>query len=196
MPSRAWYVVAALVFVVGFVVFGAFLFLRLSRLDEGIEQFVVPGSAEVAIDEPGRQTIYRETGASIDGRYYGTSDLTGLEVVVTDPSGDVVELDSPAMNETYTIGGREGVAIFKFDAEEPGTYRVEAFYPVAGTGNEGVLAVGKPMVRDILLTVFGGLAIAGGAALLALAIAVVTFVRRYRATRRAASAHAPPPATP
>jgi hypothetical protein len=187
MPSRAWYVVAALVFVVGLVIFGAFLFLRLSRLDEGLEQFVVPGSTEVVIDEPGRQTIYRETGASIDGRYYGSSDLTGLEVVVTDPSGDVLVLDSPAMNESYTIGGREGVAIFKFDGGDPGTYHVEAFYPGAQAGNEGVLAVGEPIVGDIMLTIFGGLAIAGGATMIALAIAVVTFVRRYRAKRRVQS---------
>jgi hypothetical protein len=38
-----------------------------------------------------------------------------------------------------------------------------------------------------MLTIFGGLAIAGGATMIALAIAVVTFVRRYRAKRRVQS---------
>jgi hypothetical protein len=184
MPSRAWYVVAALVFVIGLAAFGTFLFLRLRGLDEGIESFVVPGSAEVTIDEPGRQTIYRETNTAVEGRYYGSSDLTGLEVVVTDPRGDVLDLDPSTMSETYTIGSRQGVAIFKFDADAPGTYRVVAAYPGGGTGNEGVLAVGEPIVADILITVLGGLAIAGGAVVVALAIAVVTFVRRYRVKRR------------
>ena len=106
MPGRKWYVVAALVFVVGFAVFGVFLFLRIRELTEGFQQLVVPGSAEIILDEPGRWTIYHETGGSIDGTYYGTPDLTGLQVVVESPSGRPLDLVSPGVDESYTIGRR------------------------------------------------------------------------------------------
>lgn len=185
MPGRKWYVVALGVFLLGLAIMGAFLFLRLRALDERIQQVVVPGSAELGLEEPGRYTIYHETGATIDGTYYDDSDLTGLEVLVLAPSGDAVTLESAGVNETYSLGGREGTAIFRFDAPEAGVYRIEAAYPPGRTGGEGVLAVGKGFVKTLLITVFGALAIAGLGALIAIAVAAVTFVKRYRAKRPA-----------
>jgi hypothetical protein len=187
MPGRRWYVVAALVFVVGLVAFAGFLFFRLRDLDEGFRQVVVPGSSDIVLDEPGTWTIYRETGSSVGGKYYGYADLTGLEVVVRTPSGETVTLTAPGVNENYTIGGREGVAIFRFEAPAPGVYQLEARYPAGREGSEGVLAVGRMFMTNLLITIFGGIGIAMTSFTLALVIAVVTFVRRYRAKRRLAS---------
>jgi hypothetical protein len=188
MPGRKWYVVAALIFVVGFAVFGVFLFLRIRELAKGFQQVVVPGTAEIAVDEPGRWTIYHETGGSIDGTYYGASDLTGLQVVVTSPTGQPLDLVPPGVNESYTIGGRRGVAIFRFQAPEPGTYRLEASFPSGQGGSAGILTVGKGFTWGIVWTVLGAIAIAMASFCLALLIAVVTFVKRYRARRRLAAA--------
>lgn len=187
MPGRKWYVVAALVFLVGLSVFGVFLFLRIRELTEGFQQVVVPGSAEIAVEEPGRWTIYHETGGSIDGTYYGASDLTGLQIVVASPSGQPLDLVPPGVNESYTIGGRRGVAIFRFEAPEPGTYRLEASYPGGQAGNTGVLTVGRGFTWSIVWTVLGAIAIAMASVCLALLIAIVTFVQRYRARRRLAA---------
>lgn len=188
MPGRKWYVVAGIIFVVGIIAFAGFLFLRLRNLDEGFKQVVVPGSPEIVLDEPGTWTIYRETGSSIAGKYYGYADLTGLEVVVRAPSGQTVTLTPPGMNENYTIGGREGTAIFRFEAPTVGVYHLEASYPGGRDGPEGVLAVGRLFMTNLLITIFGGLGIAFFSFALALVIAVVTFVRRYRAKRRQAPA--------
>ena len=188
MPGRKWYVVAALIFAVGFAVFGVFLFLRIRDLTESFQQVVVPGSAEIAVDEPGRWTIYHETGGSIDGTYYGSSDLTGLQVVVTSPTGQTLDLVPPGVDESYTIGGRRGVAIFRFQAPQPGSYRLEASYPSGQADNAGVLTVGKGFTWGIVWTVLGAIAIAMASFCLALLMAVVTFVKRYRARRRLAAA--------
>jgi hypothetical protein len=193
MPGRKWYVVAAVIFFVGLAVFGTFLFLRIRGLSEGFQQVVVPGSAEIVVDETGRWTIYQETGSSFGGVVYGTADLTGLEIEVFSPSGQSLALTPPGMSESYEIGGRRGYAIFRFEAPEAGTYRIVAGYP-GRPGASGVLTVGRGFTLGILWTVFGAIGIAMAATTLALLIAVVTFIKRYRAKRRlAAQAAAPPP---
>lgn len=188
MPGRKWYVVAALVFVVGFAVFGVFLFLRIRAVTEGLQRIVVPGSAEILVDDPGRWTIYQETGSAVGGVIHGAADLTGLQVVVESPTGQPVDLVSPGMNESYSMGERRGYAIFRFEAPEVGTYRLEAGYPAGSTGSAGVLTVGKGFTWGIVWTVMGAIAIAMASFCLALLIAVVTFVKRYRARRRLAAA--------
>jgi hypothetical protein len=194
MPGRKWYAVAAIILCVGVAVFGIFLFLRIRSFAEDFQRVVVPGSAEVTIDEAGTWTIYQEAGSSFGGVVYGTADLTGLQVEVFAPSGASIPVMPPNVSETYEIGGRRGYAIFRFEAPEAGTYRLTARYP-GGTGATGILTVGQGFTLGIVWTVFGAIAILMVAITLALLVAAVTFVKRYRARRRiAAQGHGPPPA--
>lgn len=178
-PSRKGYVFAAAVLAAGVVGFALVLFLGLSGLS--MQRVVVPGSAELALEEPGRYTIYHESRSVMDGRVYDVDDVSGLTVeLVSAETGESVPLDAPGANTTYELRGRSGRGVLTFEVDRPGAYRLSADYP-AGAGPETVLAVGKGLGARIAMTVAGAIAIGIGAFLLAAAIAVVTFVRRRRA---------------
>ena len=182
MPGRAGYVAAALVLLLGLAAAGGFLFLRLRDLGGGVSQILVPGVAELQLEETGGYTIFHETSATVDGRYYASEDVSGLAVNVTGPDGRAVEVRAPAVTTSYEFGGREGRSILAFDAQEPGSYRLSAEYPV-GSGGEVVLAVARGLGRRLGLTLAITLGLAFGASGLAAALAAVTFLRRYRARR-------------
>jgi hypothetical protein len=117
----------------------------------------------------------------MDGRVYDVADVSGLTVeLVSAETGESVPLDAPGANTTYELRGRSGRAVLTFEVDRPGAYRLSADYP-AGGGPETVLAVGRGLGTRIAMTVAGAIAVGIGSFLLAVAIAVVTFVRRRRA---------------
>lgn len=183
MPGRKGYVAAALLLVLGLAAAGALLFLRLRDLGEGIRQVVVPGTAQLELEEPGAWTIYHETGATVDGRYYASSEVSGLAVSITGPDGVPVEVRAPGATTSYEFGGREGRSVLGFAIDRPGTYVLRGEYP-EGEGPQVVLGVAHGFGRGLALTIGGALALALGSAGLALALAAVTFVRRHRARSR------------
>ncbi|MGH7566353.1 MAG: hypothetical protein ACREK2_05945 [Gemmatimonadota bacterium] len=187
MPGRKGYVAAAVVLVAGLVAAGTFLFLRLRDLGAGLHQVVVPGVAELSLEETGRYTIFHETGATVDGRYYASEEVSGLAVSVTDPDGRQVEVHAPGATTSYEFGGREGRSILAFEVDRPGTYLLSGEYP-GGSGSEVVLGVAHGFGRRLALTIAGTLALAFGAAGVAVALAALTFLRRYRAGRRPVTA--------
>lgn len=180
-PSRKGYVLAGAVLVAGAIGLAAILYLGLSGLS--MQRVVVPGADELALDEPGRYTIYHESRSVMDGRVYDVADVSGLTVeLVSAETGESVPLDAPGANTTYELRGRSGRAVLTFEVGRPGAYRLSAGYPTGG-GPETVLAVGKGFGTRIAMTIAGAIAVAIGSVLLAGAIAVVTFVRRRRAAQ-------------
>jgi hypothetical protein len=165
--------------VLGLAAAGAFLFLRLRDLGEGIHQIVVPGAEELRLEEPGRYTIYHETGATVDGRYYASDEVAGLAVSIADPDGARIDVRAPGATTSYEFGGRKGRSILGFAIDRPGSYTLTAEYPQA-QGPQVVLGVAHGFGTGLALTIGGTLALAFGSAGLALAIATVTFVRRHR----------------
>ena len=161
----------------GLAAAGGFLFLRLRDLGEGIQQVVVPGAAELRLEETGGYTIYHETGATVDGRYYASGEVSGLAVSITGPEGAPIEVRAPGATTSYEFGGREGRSILGFEIDRPGTYMLVGEYP-EGQGPQVVLAVAHGFGRQLALTIGGALALAFGSMGLALALAAITFVRR------------------
>lgn len=163
--------------------FAAFLFLRLRSLGDELPQIVVPGSAELQLSQPGTYTIFHEAESTVDGRYYAPSDVSGLYITVTSvEAGREVPLEEPGGETTYSVSGRSGRAVLVFDIAEPGLYQVAGTYE-GGEGSATVIAVGHSFGRKLLMTIVGAIGIGLIGLLLALTIAVVTFVRRRRHAR-------------
>lgn len=191
MPGRKWYGVAGVVLVASLAAFAFFLFTQIRGIGDAFDRFVVPGTAEVEVEEAGRHTIFHESTSTVDGTVYRVGDVTGLEIEVLSPSGERVEVGSPTGSMNYQVGGREGVAIATFVADGPGAHRITAEYR-SGSGPETVLAVSRGFGTRIVTTVLGSIGLALGGTFLAVAIAVTTFVLRFRASRRARMAGRPP----
>jgi len=184
-PTRLYYALAALVFVAGWVLFALFLFKNLSGLSSKLQQVVVPGKAELNLAQAGTYTIYYEYESVVGSKVYSTGrSLSGLECAVTAKvTGANVPMSSTTVSSHYSLSGRSGFGVFDFTIDRPGIYVLSAQYAEGHEGPEVVLAVGQGFTTGILTTVFGGLAMVFGSMGLAVAIAVITFLKRMRAER-------------
>lgn len=152
----------------------------------------IPGRVEVNAEETGTYTVYHEfQGRRKNGQSYCDRNLPPHTLtIVSADTGEAVSLRGVPYSETYTLGGRAGYALKKFDIAKPGTYVVTAAV-------EGDIDPARGPVlfisRSVLKGMFGGfavifLAIAGGIVLIAggVVMIVITAVKRSGARKRAA----------
>jgi hypothetical protein len=190
-PGRWLYGLAIAVFFAGLAAFGGFLFAFLGTIGEGYVRVGVPGSSEFSLAEPGTYVIHHEHKSVLDGRIYSTAKGKGLNglmlTLVTLPDERPVELRQSTMSSTYSFGSYEGTSLMEFTVPGPGRYRIKAeLEGVAGGPPRGVLSIAKEAVKDIIVSVFGGIAILFGSSFLGVAIVVITFLKRQKAIRAAA----------
>ena len=182
-PGRIWYLLGLLVFLAGMAGMGVFLYDRLTGMADGLTRVIVPGEKAMAL-APGKYTIFHERQSVVDGRIFDSSGLGGLAVTVTGPDGAAVAIAPATVSGRYSFGSHIGFAAFDFTVATAGDYTVAGRYPDGAAGPETVLAVGGGFMGSLFGTIFGGLAIAFGGAVVAAAIMVTVLVRRRRAGYR------------
>ena len=85
-PSIWYYGLSILIIIVGFIAFAGFIFTSVSDMGESLMQVVVPGSADLDLEEPGEYTIFYENQTYFNGKFYSTGEqISGLQIQV---SGD------------------------------------------------------------------------------------------------------------
>ncbi len=179
-PSRAYYGLAAVVFLAGMAFFALFLFKGITGIEKNLTQVIVPGEREVLLQEPGNYQIFYERRSVIGNRVFDTGEgISGLTCELTfRETSEKIPLAPSSTHSTYSLGSREGVALFDFQITRPGTYLLNA--SLAGGGPAVVLAIGKGFMASILKTVFGGLAIFFGSVIVSITIVVMTLLKRKR----------------
>ena len=182
-PGKWLYGLAAVIFIAGWALFAVILWKSLSGMDEGLQQVVVPGTTELNLAKPGKYTIFHEYQSVIGSRIYSMSqDVTGLECRLRNKATGVpVALSRSLSNSSYSMGGRSGVSYLDFRIEKPGVYELSAEYPEGVEGPQIILAVGQGVGLRIVAGILGSMAVVFGCIGLAVAIAVYTGVKRYRA---------------
>ncbi len=185
-PSRWYYGLAIVVFIIGGSLFTLFLFNSLSGLTGGLTQVVVPVKSDITFPETGKYTIFYEYQSVVDNRLYFTGErLSGLHCTLTSKvTGYRVALSRPLTRSTYSLGGRKGVSVLEFNIDQPGIYEFSASYPGGQEGPEVVLAMGRGFMKKLMWTIFGGLAIFFGSGAIAVAITVVTLLKREKAKKQ------------
>ena len=158
-------------------------------------QVVVPGSSDITLSQPGKYTVFYEYQTMVGNRIYSTGeDIPGIQVnLVSKESGDEIPLSSAFMNRTYTIGSRSGIGLFDFAIDQPGTYELSASYPAVQGQQQSpeiVLAVihssaVEKLFGTIMGTVAGALAIVFIPFVAGVAIIIITFIKRRKASARA-----------
>ena len=187
MTHRVWYLIAALVFVAGGIGAGWTVWSNVSQIGDAIVRFVVPGSGELVLNEPGTYSICHETDAVIDGRLTSVPTIAGLKVTVTDEtSGAAIPVTEAKGSMSYTVGGHSGVAVLAFDAPHPGRYRFAAAYDNGRSEPKTVLTVDLGIFGRIFRTIGVAFGVGGVGAALALTIVLVTALRRQKMRRAAA----------
>jgi hypothetical protein len=184
MPSRAWYIVAAIIGVGAIAAAGWLLVVRLGSIGAGLVQILVPGSADLELKTAGTYTIFHERTSQLDGRIYTSTDVSGLRVTVRDVAGGrELAMRRPAGSSTYDFGGRSGVAILAFTVETPGTHRLVAAYEDGRSRPQAVLAVGAGFIGGLVTTIL----LSVGLVMLGLAVAVLIVIVVVLKRRRAAA---------
>ena len=186
-PGKWLYGLAAVIFVAGWALFAVILWKSLSGIGEGMQQVVVPGSAELTLAKPGSYTIFHEYESVVGSRIYSASrGVPGLECSLrSKATGASVEISPSHSNSTYSMARRSGVSVLDFRIDQPGIYILTAGYPSGQEGAETVLAVGQGIGLRIVGGILGSMAVVFGCIGLSVAIAVYTGVKRYRAGERA-----------
>jgi hypothetical protein len=185
-PSRWYYGLAIVVFIIGESLFILFLLNSLRGLTDGLTQVVVPVKSEIMLPETGKYTIFYEYQSVLGDRLYFTGEsLSGLHCTLTSKvTGYRIALSRPLARSTYSFGGRKGVSVLEFNIDQPGTYEFSASYPKGQEGPEVVLAMGRGFMRKLIGTIFGGLAIFFGSGAIAIAIIVATLLKRQKARKQ------------
>lgn len=185
-PSRWWYVFAAFLVVCGLVFMAAFMVPRIMAVPDTLQRGVVPGAIEIVVNTPGSFTIFHESESVVDGEVFSSGDVSGLRVQVLAPSGGAVPVVPAGVRSRYAVGGRSGAAIFAFDANLAGTYKLVADYKSGAAEPRVVLAVGTGFLQGLLVTIFGALGIAGAGIGGGGLVTILT----YRKRKAAKAAHA------
>ncbi|HKU94580.1 MAG TPA: hypothetical protein VJR58_04860 [Vineibacter sp.] len=188
MPSRGWYVVAAVVLIAA--VAGAVWIVasRIGDVGAGLVQVVVPGGADLDLKQPGSYTIFHERTSTVGGRIYTAPSVSGLRVTVKSAAtGRDVTVRQPAGSSRYDFGGRSGTSVLAFNIDAPGRYRLDAAYEDGRQQPQTVLAVGTGFVSGLLTTIALALGVAFGGIAVALAIFIVVLLKRRRALMAATS---------
>jgi hypothetical protein len=143
--------------IIGFILFVVFLFRQIKEQSPKI-QLVVPGAHEIELNKPGKYTIFYEYRSVVDTRVFMTGEALPAELLVTLYSragANEVELDRPAMNNTYNMGGRAGISLLEFDIDSPGAYIVNARYAGGVEKPDIVLAIGQFKIFGVIFGAIG-----------------------------------------
>jgi hypothetical protein len=186
--SRAGYLVAVIVFIFGVLIAAAltgFFIYSILNLDDRLQRVVVPGTAELELEDTGRYTIFYEYRSTVDGREYRTAEsIPDLDIRVTSvDTGEPVPVSSAFGSTTYETWNRAGESVATFRIDDPGTYELAAEYAGGVVGPEIVLALGEGIGTSILLsvgTLFGAGFVFCVTTVIALILIVVTLIRRSR----------------
>jgi hypothetical protein len=185
----------------GFIVFGGILLavgLALTvfgiasffgnRTAGRLQQIKAPGKATVKIDKAGPIIIYQEETSPIGSREpsYDSAPLRRMKVAARHENGQDVAVVPVDSTESYKVGDRSGISIWKFEAPMAGNYTVETELSL-GMQGEFDIAVGPSNMSGTLsslLALFIGLI--GGSVLdtLGLVLIIIGFVNRSRFKRQ------------
>jgi hypothetical protein len=167
---------------------------RIDRFD----RVEVPGTIEVELDGTGGYSIYHEyAGAYDDEHPFGDQQdpldqilLPTPTVAVTNPSGDEVDLETYDTKVSYDTSSHEGIGLYTFHVDDPGTYVVETSGETAPGGSE--IAVGRGVSTGVITGVITGLLVGFVGVVAGVVIMIVLAVRRGR-NRRSQSRPGPQP---
>lgn len=193
-PSGSYYGLAVLVFIVGLGAAGFLgysFYTTLTGMTDSLVQVVVPGSRALTLSQTGTYTVFYERQSVVGNKVYSTGEsLSGLRCsLVSRATGSEIPLSRSAANLNYTVGGRAGTSVLEFTITQPGTYEFSAAYDPGEEGPEVVLAIGTGVGQAILGSVgklFGAIGSLFVSGIIALVIAVITFVKRQKAKKQLA----------
>jgi len=171
--------------------------LNVDRQLSDFERVVVPGSAELVLDETGLYTVFYEYRSVVAGVPYHSSKIRPrLNCELRDKtSGKQVSLNDAWLQDSkYELASRSGTLLMVFEVDRPDTYILSCQYAGNGDAPRVVLAIGTnllPSVINLAVSVLTALMapvlMIAGASIVAGLIVIIVAVMRHQSARRIAS---------
>jgi hypothetical protein len=184
--AQYWYLLAPLIILFGWGAMETTLSWRTQEAVDRMIRVVVPGDAELKLEEPGTYTIFHEYHSLVDGRIYTVEGVSGLTINVLSRSaeGEGLPLSlNSAVGLSYDTKERAGRSLFSFEVGAPGTYHLIASYADRRSTPQTVLAVAHNYAQDRATTTFVAKVFAFGSLALALIAALTVLRNRRQATK-------------
>lgn len=171
---------------VGFFVYT--IFHGITHLTDSLTQVVVPGRAELNLQQ-GRYSVFLEEESMVNGKIYSTTQsVDGLVCRVNSvQNGTTIVIEKPSTSASYSTNGRSGHSVFEFPIQQNGKYAFACDYGETSKGPEVVVAVGSGVSEAIFRIVIVGLASffgGSGAGLIVVLIVVLTREREKKRVRQ------------
>ena len=177
-PSRWWHLLSVVLLVIGPLAVAVPTALSVVKQFESAEEFSVPGTHALKLEEPGEYVVWNTVSTFRHGRQYNFPEKLpgGTHIrVIDDASGREIPTES-CMSTLESVGTEEHASVCSFRIAKPGGYSVT----VDGTSEERILRVRQAIFPGILWKIALCL-IAGLLAFsLAVLISVVVEVRQNR----------------
>lgn len=180
-PGRWLYALSALILVAGIASFVLVLLNGLKSMEGSLARIAVPGKYDINLKEPGKYIVFYEYRSVIGNKVYET----GLRIpniscsIASKATGQQITLSSPSASYSYSTG-KAGIGVLEFTIGQPGHYEISAWYSEGRQGPEIVLAIGKGFGTQLMTTIITCIAILGGSVALAIAIFIITLIKRRR----------------
>jgi hypothetical protein len=157
VPSRFWYVVAAVLFFGSVIAPAPLVLWNLFGGSGEVPRLVAPETKVLRLSR-GNYTVFSDSRAVIDGEIViSQGSLSGLRVTVRSADGRDIPVEAVTIGSRYNIGGQTGFAVLQFSIPESGEYTITAGYREKSANNRALLSIRKDflggLVGSIMLTV-------------------------------------------
>lgn len=165
-------------FFCGAVLLVYFILSGISGLTGSLISARMPGQVTLELSHTGSYTIFHEyTHRFEDGVESATdSEVEGMELTVTDGSGNEFQLQKPSGTSSYSLDDKSGYSLYWFEISEPGEYTLTGAFPESEeTNSQAMLTLSNNFGGKLILLIgkcFAAVAIPGVIGLVFLILAL------------------------
>lgn len=182
LVSTAGYWISAAILVLGCgaaAVWFGIAVVKLASAPAGYSRTAIPGQMTVTL-EPGTYTVFYEYRTLAPNSY-----MYNAPTVRVYNDGETVPLTKAFLTSSYTWNEYRGESIAEFEVYSSGEFRVDVSGEPQPDGFS--VAVGRDGVSSAVGGILGSMFLGGGSFVVALAVFIVTIVRRGRVKRESRS---------
>ena len=175
-PGRKWYIIAALMVIVGVLLIPSAIVIPLLSTPKPVP-FIVPGSRAFNLTTPGEYVLWHNYKTIFEGKTFSSNALPGgLQMQLSNITARTVVPLVPDQSTTVTSGSDARRSIATFTVTNPGQYLLS----VQGTAPEMVFSFGKAMFGNMAVGVVAAIIMAPTLIITGLVIGVWALVSRQR----------------
>lgn len=152
-PGLKTLIIGITLFLLGGFVIPVLLILPIFLTKSSEQQFLIPGTKELTIEEPSRYYLWNDCQTVFEGKSYSRSERLpdGIEITVTDGTGKILAFQSDT-SISSSSGSSSKNSIGYVEVSEPS----ELFITVKSASEKRVFSFSESIFSKVFLPILGG----------------------------------------